>query len=303
MVWLFGAIGVAAITGVISIVDSHLISRRMPGFQAFLLPVGVLHLSFAAIGLGLFPLPQGLTATALLAAFGSSAARVIGALLMLRTMRTEEVSRVMPVTNTFPIFVALLAVPLLGEELGWVEWLAIFITVTGAVLISTQRAVAGQSGFRLRRSFLTLMGSSFLFGLGNVGSKYALGFISPWNMYAVTALVLGIVFLLCSARPSVVRQIRHMTGRNRALALITGNEVLSLVGFTLVFWAISQGPVSIVSTILGTRPVFVFIFALVVSRFSPALPLERFTRATTALKVVSIALVVGGVTLLTLNGA
>ena len=114
--------------------------------------------------------------------------------------------------------------------------------------------------------------------------------------------MLGIVFLAISARPTVLREIRDMPGRNRTLSLLTGNESLTMLAFSLSFWAISEGPVSIVSTILGTRPVFVFVFALLVSRLSPATLLESFTRGTIALKVVSIALVVGGITLLTLYG-
>ena len=56
---------------------------------------------------------------------------------MLKTMRSEEVSRVVSVVHTFPIFVAIMAVPLLGEVLGKTEWLAIFMTVTGRTLYRT----------------------------------------------------------------------------------------------------------------------------------------------------------------------
>ena len=237
----------------------------------------------------------------LVVAVGSSIIRVVGALLMLRTMRSEEVSRIMPVTNTFPIFVAILAVPVLGEDLGWLEWLAIIITVSGAMLISVHWGTDGQ-GIRLRRSFAVLMVASILFGVANIGSKYAMEQLTFWNMYGINSSCLGAIFLLLSVRPATLRGIRDMAGRNRALGLILFNECLAMVGFVLSFRAIALGPVSMVSTILSTRPAFVFVYAVAVSRFFPAVLDEHLSRGIIATKIVSIGLIIGGVILLTTGG-
>jgi len=299
--WIAVAIASAAVTGAVSIIDSHLISKRMPSFFSFLTPIGVVHAMLGLVVLSLFPLPAGVEGNTLLVAVASSIARVAGALLMLRTMRSEEVSRIMPVTNTFPIFVAILAVPLLNEQLAWLQWLAIFITVGGAVLISV-RWGTGERGVHLRRSFTTLMVSSVLFGVANIGSKYALEQISFWNMYGINSACLGVMFLLVSVRPATLRAIRDMAGRNRALGLMMVNECLAVTGFILSFWAIEQGPVSVVSTILSTRPAFVFVYAMVVSQFFPAVLNERLSRGIVTTKVVSIGLIIGGVVLLTSGG-
>ena len=301
MAWIAVAIASAATSAVVSIFDSHLISKRMPNLLTFLAPVGAVHLIVGVVILGLFPMPTGADTSTLAVAVGSSVIRVVGALLMLRTMRSEEVSRIMPVTNTFPIFVAILAVPILGETLGWTDWLAIVITVSGAVLISAHWDTAGK-GVQLRKSFATLIVSSILFGVANVGSKYAMEQINFWNMYGINSACLGAIFLLVSVRPATLRAIREMTGTNRALGVILFNECLTVVGFVLSFWAIEQGPVSLVSTILSTRPAFVFVYAMTVSRFFPAVLNERLSRGIVVAKVVSIGLIVGGVTLLTLGG-
>lgn len=52
---------------------------------------------------------------------------------MLQSTRSEEPSRVIPVVQTFPMFVAILAVPLLRESLGYIDWVSILMTVAGAV--------------------------------------------------------------------------------------------------------------------------------------------------------------------------
>ena len=300
MIWITAALVTAAIMGVVAIIDSHLVSRRMPSLWSFLVPVGIIHLGFGLIILGLYPLPGEISATPLLVAFASGIVRSVGALLMLQAMRSEEVSRVIPVVHTFPIFVAIMAVPLLGENLDYVKWLSIFMTVAGAVLISVRRD-AGGSGAPFRKSFVLLIGSSLLLGVANTASKYALDYISFWNMYSVNAICLGVVFLLLSVRPRILKELRDMKERNRALLLLTLNECIATVGIILSFWAMERGPVSLVSTIISIRPCFVFIYALALSRVFPAVLEERLDRGIAIIKIISIGLIIGGVTLLTLG--
>lgn len=288
-------------TAFVSIMDSHLISKRLPSFQAFLAPIGLVHSAVGIVIFSINSIPAGTDATTVLIAFASGIVRVAGALIMLRTLRSEEVSRVMPVANTFPIFVAILAVPFLGETLGWLQWLAIFITVAGAMLISVRRGAKGR-GVRLRKSFASLVVASLFFGIANTMAKYALDDLSFLTLYGINSICLGGLFTLFSLRGRVLRELRDMAGRGRTLTLLGINEVAALTGFLLSFWAMERGPISQVSTILATRPAFVFIFALGLSRFYPAALDERMGRRAVTLKVASIALVIGGVSLLLLSG-
>lgn len=93
-----------------------------------------------------------------------------------------------------------------------------------------------------------------------------------------------------------------MKERSLALGLLTFNECIALVGVILAFWAMEQGPVSLVSTVLSIRPCFVFIYALALSRIFPAMLEERLSRGIAITKIISISLIIGGVTLLTLGG-
>lgn len=298
MSWIVAAIAATAIMGVVAIIDSHLVSKRVPSLRSFLLPISVLHLGFGLVILSLHPLPEELSSTPLVVAFASGCVRSVGALLMLKTMRSEEVSRVISVVHTFPIFVAIMAVPLLGEVLGKTEWLAILMTVAGAVLISIRRD-AGRQGARLHKSFAMLTASSLLLGAANTASKYSLDYISFWNMYSVNALCLAIVFLLFSLRPKILKELREMKQRSQVLTLLVLNECMALGGIILSFWAIEQGPVSLVSTVMSIRPGFVFVYALVLSRIFPRVLAEHLSRGIIAIKVISIGLVIGGVILLT----
>jgi drug/metabolite transporter (DMT)-like permease len=297
--WITAALVVAATLGLVNVIDSHLISKRMPSLWAFLILAGLLHLSFGLIFLALNPLPSGVDAFPRFVAVASAVARTVAILLMLYAMRTEEVSRIVPVVHTQPVFVAILAVPLLGEALSYLHWLAIVITVAGAVLISARWGGSGR-GARLRKSFVLLLASSLLYAVANTATKYALDYVSFWNMYSLNAICFGIIFCLVSARPSVFRELREMKDRGVSLILIAFNETIALGGIILSFWAMEKGPISLVSTVMGVRPFFVFLYALALSRTFPAVLDERLSRGIVGVKVVSIALSVGGVAIINL---
>jgi len=292
---------VAATMGVVSVADSYLLTKRMPSLRAFFIPVGLFHLGFGLLFLWLYPLPSGVPVFTWFIVGVGAVMRLVSAVLMLYAMQSEEVSRVTPVVNTYPVFVAILAVPLLGEVLNYLQWLAVMMTVAGAVLISTKGWGRGRR-VRLRGSFLVLIVSSLLSGGTNIATKYALGDLSFWNVYSTMSIFFGAALLLMALRPSVLRELRGMKGRSGALSLIVVTEIIALVGILLSFWAMEEGPISLVSTVMGARPLFVFLYALLLSRALPGVLDEKMTRGVVALKFVSIALIMGGVAIVNVLG-
>ena len=291
--WVNTAILSAAIMGVVNIIDSHLLSKRMPGLWTFLLPVGIIHLIYAAVLFTLFPLSEGVGTWPVLVAVASGILRTAAVIILLGSLRREEVSRVIPVVYTYPVFVAIMAVPLLGESLSYLEWLAILIVVAGAVIVSVSQSPSGS--IRWGGRLLLLFSASLLFAAADIASKYALGYISFWNMFWITAFCMSGTFLLVSVRPHIIKQLSNMKQRNSALGLLVFNEILSLIGIVLSFWALERGPVSLVSTITSSRPMFVLIYAIVLSRLLPMFLEWRSGKGLLALRLIATAMIVGGI--------
>ena len=103
MNWATVAILNAVILALVNIVDSHLITRRMPGIRSFLLPVGVVHLSYGLLVFFLFPFPEDIGIKIVLVAIASGIIRGVAVLIMVYSLAKEEVSRVIPVVYTYPI--------------------------------------------------------------------------------------------------------------------------------------------------------------------------------------------------------
>ena len=298
--WVSVAVLSALVLGMVNIIDSHLISRRLPSFRAYMLLLGCVVLALGLILIYLFPLPKGLGAWPLMVAIASGILRTTSLAILLYTLKREEVSRVIPVVNTYPVFVAIMAIPLLGEMLDYRQWLAIIIVVAGVVMVSVRRS-QGNSMTWLGKTFFLLFGSSLLIAMADVAAKYALMHVSSWNMYCITHFCISGIFLLIALRPQVLRELNNSKKSISSIIIVIVNEILAVIGVVLLFSAMQRGPVSLVSTIFSSRPIFVFIYAFIISRVSPTSLEWEYGKGVLALRLIAIIMIVGGIVIIYLT--
>ena len=132
-------------------------------------------------------------------------------------------------------------------------------------------------------------------------TKYALEYISTWNMYWISHLILPLVLFSISLRPSVFREIRDYKKRNSSVILLALNETMAVTALILFFWSMQRGPVSLVSAVGSTRPLFVFLYAVIISRLSSFLLEEQTSRSTLLLRFIAISLISGGIIIIYLT--
>ena len=188
----------------------------------------------------------------------------------------------------------------IGESLYYLQWLAIVIVVAGAVMVSAEKNFAGANA-GWGKIFPLLLMASLFFAIADIGTKYALASLSSWNLFSLTTFVMSGTFLLVSARPQTLRQLRDMKRRNSALALLVFNETLAPIGIALSLWAIQKGPVSLVSAIIGSRPVFVAIYSLVLGLFAPNFLIKFASGKMLLFRLVAIAMIVSGIAIIYLT--
>jgi drug/metabolite transporter (DMT)-like permease len=298
--WVSTAILGAAILGIVNIIDSHLLSKRMPGLRAFLLLVAVFHFVYACVLFFLFPLSEDTGTMPVLIAICSGLARTSAVTIMLYSLRKSEVAKIIPVVYSYPIFVAIMAVPILGEHISYLDWVAILTVVAGAVIVSAQESPGGSSAMNIK-SLLFLFLSSLLFAASDIASKYALGFMSFWNISWISAFCMSGIFLLTSLRPGIIREVSAIKARFSTLALLACNETLAVMGIVMQLWAMQRGPVSLVSTIISSRPVFVVLFAYLLSRLLPGFINWQAGRGMLVLRLVAVSMIVGGIAIIYLT--
>ena len=293
-IWL--ALLSAAIFGLVTVTDKRLISVNMPNISSFYFIIVITLYAHTGLAIIVFGIPDQLPLTHLLLA--GIAGLFWGASLwtMFIGYRFEEASRASAVIHTFPVFVALLAVPFLGEILSIAQCLAILIVVVGAFSISL-RSSAGNL-FTINKAFPILIAASILTALAHITGKYSLEKIEVEFVYAVRNFFMA-TFLAMFIRPKdTVTVIRALKNPQTLALVIVGETILAPIGIFLNVAASSIGAISIVSTVTASRPFFVFLYGSILSVGPFRLLDESIDIRTLATKAISISLIIGGIALL-----
>ena len=303
MSWIVTAVASAAVWGAVNIVDKTLLQNYVRSHVTLQLIIGILQGATGLVFVAGFASADNIATSeavwAVLAGFLSGFA----GLLLLYMLRSQEVTRVVPITQSAPIFAAIIAFLFLDETLTIIQWLAVLVTVAGAVLISVDRDVRYQRFF-LNRSFFPLIGASFIMAMGHVVSKVPLDTLSVFLVHGLRSLGISVVLLGASisnrdARDDLARLIRS---RSRGLALVSFSElVLASFAFLLFLWALSEGPVGLVSALASTRSLFILLFSVTLSLRFRGLLGERMTPGVLGVKLASVTMIVVGVGAITLS--
>ena len=300
MHWAIPSMGSSILFAVVSVFDKRILAAHVRSLPSFYFVFGCLQV---LIGIGaafVRPWEGAASTSAMVAALVNGLLWGVGLALFFYGIQRLEVSRVVPVFHTFPVSTARMAVFLLDEKLLLVHWLAILVVVAGAgSLALEQGSEKGRSGRAL--AYLLVFLASVLTGAGTVTNKMALEGMDFWNVFALRQMLLGGVVLLASLRPGILAQVREQLADRRGTTFIVLNEgVLAFFAIYVTLVALDLGPASLVATVMATRPFFVLVFsALLSTRLWHVLD-EPLSRDTIVLKSVSTAMIVGGVSLLTL---
>ena len=299
MDWVSVSLLSAFLFAIVAVLDKKLLAAYMP-VRVFCFLVGLLQFLMAALILVSDPWDSSPSLAMLLIGMSSGLSWGLGTMLMFYGFSRLEVSRVIPIAHTYPVFVAIMASIFLGENLSAFQWGAKFITVVGAGLITTSPGQQTTSTSKAFVYLLVLLGS-VLNAIANVTYKYTLDGIEFWDLFAMRAVCLGLVLFVAGYQAGVVSQVRRLASNMACVRVFVIAEiVVAPVAILAMLGALYLGPVSLASTLISVRPLFVLaitgILSIPVLRFLD----EPFTRETLPLKLLSTSMVVAGVAVLTL---
>ena len=194
------------------------------------------------------------------------------------------------------MFVAPMAVVFLDERLAPHQWVAILVAVAGAVMISVSRS-GRYGGMALDKGLYVLIVASFLAAAAAIASKLAVDSLPVLQTHGFRMLGLSGVLLLVSLRPAPVGDvIGFFRQRSPALVIFGFNEfIVANSAMLLMLWAISLGPVSLVTAIHATSSLFLVIYGVLLGLRFPGALGELVSPGAVAIKVLSTALIVTAV--------
>jgi uncharacterized membrane protein len=286
MLWAIFALLAAFVHSIVNIVDKIAVSKEMkdPIFATAIFG-GIMFVAFGLIG---FFVDIMIPYTFILASFIAGIFSWFAVYLYYKILIKEEVSKFMPILSLGPLFVMTIAYFFLNEVLTMLDYVGIFVLVSGAFIMSLKEF---KLKFGLKEGFLIILATILLFSLEKIAIKFASLSVSIWPVMFWAGIGEGIVaffaFILHKA---------HIKGKVRKKGvehLIIAN-VLTILGAALAFIAISLGPVSLVSAISKVQMLFIFLGTTMLTKFYPRILKEKFTKKIIIQKIIAIALIIAG---------
>ena len=300
--WILPAIASPIVYAAISIGDKRIISTlglRLGGLYLF---IGFAQLIIALAIIGIHGWPDA-PASAIWASTVGGFLWGGGLMIMFLVLQREEVSRVTPVWQTSPVFAAVFAVLFLDETMTPVGWLAVLLVVGGAVAVSLGRSGAGLAAFTVRPTFFLLVLGAAIIAVAQLLLKVGSEDLDVWHNMAFRGIGFWFSIALPWIRPAYVRALfSWLRTPSNAVSLSLTEGIGPFIGNLFLLVAIANGPVSLVSALLGTRPVFVLAGALLLGLVAKDFFSERMTREDLLVKSAATAAVVAGVVLISVAG-
>jgi len=300
--WILPALASPIVYAAVSIGDKRIISNLGLRLGSFFVFVGTTQLSIGLAIIAIAGWPHAAPASALLSSYAGGFLWGSALMLVFFVLQREEVSRVTPVAQSSPVFAAIFAVLFLGETLAWYGYLAVLFVVAGAAGVSLGRNGRGLAAFAVRPTFFMLLAGAAMIGLAQLLLKVASEDLGVWHNMAFRGIGLWTPITLPWLRqPYISGLAAWLKHPSNAVSLLLTDSLGPRTGNFLLLMAIANGPVALVSALLGSRPVFVLAGALFLGLFAKGFINERFTKADLLIKGAATASVVTGVVIISVS--
>lgn len=223
----------------------------------------------------------------------------IGAPLVMQALSREEVSRVAPISQSYPLLVVILAVVFLGESLTLLQSVAVALAIGGALLAAVRRSAGG--GLQMSRVLGYLVVAVVIVAVAQVLLKTVTDDLSFWHAFGLRGAGMAAVLIPMNLRPAYARDLARCATSPKPLAALAVDAGAATIALVLVTFAIATGPVSLVSAVAGTTPLIVFVLSALLAWKTALLVDETLEARVIAQKLVAAGMVVSGLMLIALT--
>ena len=289
--WFYYTLIAMFIVGSLTLVDKMLVNNFIQDPIAFTMLVALSAL-VPFIGLVYFPLRPIAISTVLLCIVAGFI-HTSYVYPYYRSLVFEEVSRVVPLWQLTPIFVLIFARIFLGEILSITDYIAFILIVIGALFFSIKR----EQKFSLSNALYLMLISSILVAIFTILAKYAFTIEDLFSVFLYIQMGIVLSFVILFAKKEYRGRFLHtFTSIPRFACLVAILDVaVGYVSFAAYSFAISLGPVTLVSVVYAVQPVYVLLAATVVGIKYKSLIRERVTRWTFTQKLLGVVLIFVGI--------
>jgi transporter family protein len=220
---------------------------------------------------------------------------LIGTLLYFIALQFDEPSRIVPLFSLTILFLAILSAVFLGEVLTTGKYVGIMLVAAGSFVITARGNLI--SVFK-SRSLALMSASSFIFAVGYVIMRKLLLSYSFWEVFSFQRIGIGLlgIPLLLFFLPTIKSIFKET--KKKYFLISFSSETLNQIGALLFMMASAVWLVTLVETTVSVQYLFIFLWGLIISRVKPELFKEDLGGRIIFQKIVSIALIIFGIYLI-----
>lgn len=232
--------------------------------------------------------------------FGHAAIGVlIGVLLMIIAilyfvaMQGEEVSRVMGLYFTYPLFTLIIAAITLKEIFTPIKYVGVIALVIGSILLSSNKPFA----LKKSKTFWIMILASVFVAATIVLQKYLMNYYGFWTVFAYSRI--GVIFVMIPMLLYYYKDFLSMQKEGKAKIITASilSEVITVIAVLISLKAYSLGSASMVGALFALQPLFVLVFSVIISIAYPLSLNEDLTKKSIVFKLIAIAMIITGVVL------
>ncbi|MDO8669745.1 MAG: EamA family transporter [Candidatus Buchananbacteria bacterium] len=295
MTWFTIAIIAYFLNAIAVTIDKFLLSKKISNpavYAIFISTLSLLSLVLMPFGFKLY------SASQILIALLAGLIFTFALFYMFKALSQNEASRITPFMGGLqPIFVFILALFFLNENLGLQQIVAFVIIIIGTVAISWQ----GSSKTDKKTAYLFAAIATLLFAISYTINKYSFinqDFISGFIWTRVGAFI-GALVLLASAKNRCDIMLELRKPKKQAGGLFLIGQLAGALSFILINYAIAiSSSVALVNALQGLQYVFLLAIVFSLSSKFPRLLEEKFTTAIVIKKIIATLLIIVGLFIL-----
>ena len=289
--WILFALGAAILWTLVNLADKYIIGHECRDPLIATTTLSTIHFTVFSLVAVFTRTELHTDPLVLFYAFMIGALITITNFLYYRSLSGGDVSKVVPLFSTAPLFALILGAVFLGERFSPHAYVGVTLITIGAVVISMKRL---KHHLALEPIAFAALAVALASAIRSVLFKSAGVHATTWELL----FWIG-VFTLVTAIPLILAHHVHLSDFKNTLFrkgfehfLIT--DTLNALGFLSLFVALSLGPITLVTAILHTKPLVVFVLAMAIDVLWPSILREKMTKRLVLQKTIGTILIVIG---------
>jgi uncharacterized membrane protein len=303
--WLFVTIGAYTLSAFNSVVDKHLLGKKIPNPLVYSFYVGIFSIFVVAL------VPFGIKWPGLYqfgAAIFTGSVYLLALYFFFSALKSDEASRVVSIVGgVTPVFVLVLSTVIFGTLLTRVDLYAFALLVSGSVIISLRKSktcgVFEFNKYSCVRSIEMAFLAALFFALFFVSAKFVFlnqPFISGFIWTRIGSFIAASAMLIFAVNRNIIfHTTKSVKAKSGGLFIL--NKIIAGVSFLVLNYAISIGEVALVNALEGFKYVLLLVMAVIFTKWFPHVIKEQFSVLIVLQKTLAVVLIFTGIFLLALS--